>query len=123
MKQSRSTEVRVLFALKQAEAGQPVGDVCRQMGISEAAFYVWKKRYANLGILELRELCQPTPGECAMGPRLLPAEHPPFMPLDAAAPQCLVLPFAGPRQQRAQAADAGACNGSRASATNGCTSC
>ncbi len=34
----------MLFALKQVAAGQPVADVCRQMGISEATFYVWKKR-------------------------------------------------------------------------------
>jgi len=58
MKKSRCTEEQILFALKRAEAGQPVGDVCRQMGISEATFYVWKKRYANLGVLEVRELRQ-----------------------------------------------------------------
>ena len=39
-------------------AGQPIADVCRQMGISEATYYVWKKRYANMGILEVRELRQ-----------------------------------------------------------------
>jgi putative transposase len=38
MKKSRYTEEQVLFALKEAEAGQPVGDVCRQMGTSEATF-------------------------------------------------------------------------------------
>jgi putative transposase len=58
MKKSRFTEEQILFALKQADAGQPVADVCRQMGISEATFYVWKKRFANLGILEVRELRQ-----------------------------------------------------------------
>jgi putative transposase len=58
MKKSRYTEEQILFALKRAEVGQPVGDVCRQMGISEATFYVWKKRYANLGVLEVRELRQ-----------------------------------------------------------------
>jgi putative transposase len=58
MKRSKFTEEQILFALKQAETGQVVGDVCRQMGISEATFYVWKKRYANLGVLELRELRQ-----------------------------------------------------------------
>ena len=40
MKKSKFTEEQILFALKQAEAGQPVGDVCRQMGVSEATFYV-----------------------------------------------------------------------------------
>jgi putative transposase len=58
MKKSRYTEEQILYALKQAEAGQVVADVCRQMGISEATFYLWKKRYANLGVLEVRELRQ-----------------------------------------------------------------
>lgn len=58
MKKSKFTEEQMLFALKQADAGQPVGDVCRQMGISEATFYAWKKRYGNLGLLEVRELRQ-----------------------------------------------------------------
>lgn len=58
MKKSKFTEEQILFALKQAEAGQPVGDVCRQMGVSEATFYVWKKRYGNLGLFEVRELRQ-----------------------------------------------------------------
>ena len=58
MKRSRYTEEQILFALKQVTAGQPVADVCRQMGISEATFYVWKKRYGNLGLLEIRELRQ-----------------------------------------------------------------
>lgn len=58
MKKSKFTEQQILFALKQAEAGQVVGDVCRQMGISEATFYVWKKRYGNLGLSEVRELRQ-----------------------------------------------------------------
>jgi putative transposase len=58
VKKSRHTEEQILFALKQAETGQVVTDVCRQMGISEATFYVWKKKYANLGVLEVRELRQ-----------------------------------------------------------------
>ncbi len=36
----------------------PVSDVCRQMGIAEATFYVWKKRYASLRASELRRLKQ-----------------------------------------------------------------
>jgi putative transposase len=43
--------------LKQAESGQVVTDVCRQMRISEATFY-GKKKYANLGVPEVRELRQ-----------------------------------------------------------------
>jgi putative transposase len=33
-----------------------VPDVCRSLGISEATFYVWKKKYASLGVAELRKL-------------------------------------------------------------------
>ena len=58
MNKARFTEEQILFALKQGNAGQPIADVCRQMGISEATYYVWKKKYADMGILEVRELRQ-----------------------------------------------------------------
>ena len=58
MKRSRNSEEQILYALKQAESGIPVGDVCRQMGISEATFYVWKKKFGGLSLTELRELRQ-----------------------------------------------------------------
>ena len=44
--------------LRQVEAGSPVADVCRQIGVSEATFYVWKKKFAGLGVGELRRLRQ-----------------------------------------------------------------
>ncbi len=56
MKKSRYTEEPVAYALGLAESGTPVADVCRQTGIAEATFYLWKKRYAGMGISELREL-------------------------------------------------------------------
>jgi putative transposase len=58
MKRSRYTDEQVAYALRQAETGTAVADVCRQLGISEATFYVWKKKYANLGLSEMRELRQ-----------------------------------------------------------------
>lgn len=58
MMKSKFTEEQILLALKQTEAGQQVGDACRQIGVSEATFYVWKKRYGNLGLLEVGELRQ-----------------------------------------------------------------
>jgi putative transposase len=56
MKKSRFTEEQILFALRQGDAGTVVADICREMGIAEATYYVWKKKYNNLGILEMREL-------------------------------------------------------------------
>ena len=58
MKRSRFSEEQVAYALRQAESGTPVGDVCRQIGVSEATFYVWKKKFAHLGVSELRRLRQ-----------------------------------------------------------------
>jgi len=58
MKRSRYSDEQIAYALRQAESGTPVADVCRTLGVSEATFYVWKKKYANLGATELRELRQ-----------------------------------------------------------------
>jgi putative transposase len=58
MKRSRYSDEQIAYALRQADGGTPVADVCRQLGISEATFYIWKKKYANLGTSEIRELRQ-----------------------------------------------------------------
>ena len=52
------TEEQILRALHQAEGGAKVADLCRKHGVSEAAYYVWKKKYSGLGLSELRELRQ-----------------------------------------------------------------
>ncbi len=46
------------YAIRQAESGTTVADVCRQLGVSEATFYVWKKKFAHLGVGEMRRLRQ-----------------------------------------------------------------
>jgi len=58
MKKSRFTEEQIAFALRQVDSGTAVVEVCRQMGISEATFYVWKRKYGNLDVTELRQLRQ-----------------------------------------------------------------
>lgn len=52
MKKSRFCEEQIAHALRLAEGGTPVADVCRQIGISDATFYTWKKKYAELGLSE-----------------------------------------------------------------------
>ena len=52
------SEEKILYALRQVEGGKKIGDVCREMGVSQQTFYTWKRRYAGLGISELRELRQ-----------------------------------------------------------------
>ena len=58
MKKSKFTEQQIAFALKQAENGISVEEVCRKMGISDATFYNWKKKYGGVGVSELRRLRQ-----------------------------------------------------------------
>ena len=58
MKKTRFTEEQIAFALRQAETGTQVAEVCRKMGISEVTFYNWKKKYGGLGVSELRRLKQ-----------------------------------------------------------------
>ncbi len=58
MKTKRFSEEQILYALRQAEGGEKATEVCRKMGISEQTFYTWKRKYAGMGISELRELRQ-----------------------------------------------------------------
>jgi len=56
MKKSQFTPEQITFALRQAESGTPVTEVCRKMGVSDQTFYRWKKKYLGMGIAELRRL-------------------------------------------------------------------
>lgn len=56
MKKLKFTEEQIAYALRRVDSGTPPADVCRQVGASEATFYIWKKKYAHLGIMELRTL-------------------------------------------------------------------
>jgi len=56
MRKTRFTDEQIAFVLRQAETETQVAEVCRKMGISEATFYNWKKKYGGLGVSELRRL-------------------------------------------------------------------
>jgi putative transposase len=58
MRKSKFTEEQIAFALRQAENGTRVEEVCRKLGITEQTFYRWKKKYGGLGVAELRRLKQ-----------------------------------------------------------------
>ena len=52
------SEEEILRVLREAESGDTVVEICRKHGISQQTFYLWKKKYAGLGLSELRELRQ-----------------------------------------------------------------
>ena len=52
------TNEQLIYTLRQAEAGTPVAEVCRKMGITEQTFYRWKKKFGGMGVAELARLRQ-----------------------------------------------------------------
>jgi putative transposase len=50
------TQEQIAAALRQAEAGTPVAEICRKFGMTEQSFYRWKRKYAGMGVSELRRL-------------------------------------------------------------------
>jgi putative transposase len=58
MKKSRFSEQQIAFVLRQTEEGTAVAEVCRKAGISEATYYVWRKKFGGLMPSEMRRLKQ-----------------------------------------------------------------
>ena len=58
MRKSRFSEEQIAHALRQVDADVPAAELCRKLGISEQTFYVWKKKYAGMGIAEMRRVKQ-----------------------------------------------------------------
>jgi len=56
MKRKRYTEEQIIGILKEAEAGMPVGELCRTYGMSDATFYNWKAKYGGLTVSEAKRL-------------------------------------------------------------------
>lgn len=58
MKKSRFTEEQIVHALRRHQAGETARDIIRDLGVTEQTFYTWKKKFAGLGLPELKKLKQ-----------------------------------------------------------------
>lgn len=56
MKRNRFTESQIVAVLKEGEAGMPVAELCRKHGVSNATYYQWKSKYAEVQVSELTRL-------------------------------------------------------------------
>jgi putative transposase len=56
MKKSTKSEQQIVAILKEAEAGVPVVELCRQHAISQSTFYKWKAKYGGMDASALRRL-------------------------------------------------------------------
>ena len=58
MRKSKYTEEQITMALRQADAGTPITEICRKLQVTETTFYRWRKKFGDLGVGEVRELRQ-----------------------------------------------------------------
>lgn len=58
MKKSKFTEAQVAAALREMEAGTPVPEVGRKLGVSAQTLYVWKRKFGELGVGDIRRMRQ-----------------------------------------------------------------
>lgn len=58
MKRSKFSEAQMAAAMRECESGTPVAHVARRLGVSEQTLYVWKKKYAGMGVADIRRVRQ-----------------------------------------------------------------
>ena len=94
-KTSKFTEEQITFALRQAEAGLPVEDICRKLGVSQATFFRWKARYGEMGTAEVRRLRQLEEENKKLKPRVADLSLDKKMLQDVLAKKSCRLPVTG----------------------------
>lgn len=52
MKKGRFTEEQITDALRRADSGEAVTEICRQLGVSRQAFYQWRSKYEGMGMIQ-----------------------------------------------------------------------
>ena len=58
MRARKYSNEQIVYALKRVEGGEKASQVCREMGVSEASFYQWKRKFGGMGVSELGRLRQ-----------------------------------------------------------------
>jgi len=56
MKKTQFSEEQIIGALKDAEGGMSVAEVCRKVGVSSYTFYKWRRRYSGLSVSEAKRM-------------------------------------------------------------------
>ena len=56
MKKTRFTETQIVQAIQEHENGRDAKELCRELGVSTAAFYKWRQRYGGLDVNELKRV-------------------------------------------------------------------
>ena len=56
MKKTRFTETQIVKAIKEHEGGRKAEEICRELGITTAAFYKWRQRYGGLEVADVKRL-------------------------------------------------------------------
>ena len=58
MKKSKFTEAQMAAAIREVESGTPVASVARRLGVSDQTLYVWKRKFAGMGVADIRRVRQ-----------------------------------------------------------------
>lgn len=53
---SRFTEEQIIKVLEEGRAGMKVQEICRKHGISDATYYIWKTKYADMTVSEAKKM-------------------------------------------------------------------